>query len=46
MSNKIQKVKLPLIKNPIAKKISTFVGGNGAYSSAKVIPNKDAYKRM
>lgn len=46
MSDKMQKAKLPIIKTPIVKKASTFVGKNSAYSSSKVIPNKDAYKRM
>ncbi len=46
MSDKTQKAKMPVIKTPIMKKTSTFVGRNSAYSSSKVIPNKDAYKRM
>ncbi|MFA6789014.1 MAG: hypothetical protein WC149_02890 [Arcobacteraceae bacterium] len=45
MPKKILKAKIPLIKKPITKKVSGFLGGN-AFSSAKVIPNKDAYKRV
>lgn len=45
MSDKSSKVKIPLIKMPIKKKVSSFVGGNSMVPK-KVIPNKDAYKRQ
>ena len=45
MSEKNLKVKLPVIKKPIVKQPSPFVGGKPSVPS-KVVTNKDAYKRV
>lgn len=45
MSEKQIKAKMPLIKKPIVKQTSAFVGGKPTVPS-KVVTNKDAYKRV
>lgn len=44
MSEKNLKAKITLIKKPIVKKLSSFVGGN-TFGSKKIVPNKDAYNK-
>ena len=44
MSEKKLKAKLTLIKKPIVKKLSNFVGGN-SFDHKKMVPNKDAYNK-
>jgi len=45
MSEINTKAKIPLIKKPIIKKNSVFVGGNSK-TPKKILTNKDAYKRQ
>lgn len=45
MSDKKLKAKIALVKKPIVKKTSSFVGGN-SFGPKKIVPNKDAYKRQ
>jgi len=44
MSENKLKAKLTVIKKPIVKKVSKFVGGN-SFNSKKMVPNKDAYNK-
>ena len=45
MSEKKLKAKIPLIKEPIVKKRSSFVGGSSS-TPKKIVTKKDAYKRQ
>lgn len=45
MSKTNTKAKIPLIKKPIVKKTSSFVGGSSK-TPKKIVTNKDAYKRQ
>ena len=45
MSDKNLKVKIPIIKEPIIKKKSSFVGGISS-TPKKILTKKDAYKRQ
>lgn len=45
MSEKNIKAKINIIKKPVVKKVSSFVGGN-SFGPKKMVPNKDAYKRQ
>ena len=45
MTEEKTKAKIPLIKSPIIKKTSTFLGGN-AKTPKKIVTKKDAYKRQ
>lgn len=45
MSEKSLKAKIPLIKKPIIKKKSAFVGGSSS-TPKKIVTKKDAYKRQ
>jgi len=44
MSEKILKPKIAVIKKPIVKKLSSFVGGSTT-APKKMVPNKDAYNK-
>ena len=44
MSEKNLKPKIAVIKKPIVKKLSSFVGGS-AFNPKKIVNNNDAYKR-
>lgn len=45
MSENNLKARIPLIKEPIKKKTSSFVGGSPS-TPKKIVTNKDAYKRQ
>ncbi|MGB6329260.1 MAG: hypothetical protein WBF48_10065 [Halarcobacter sp.] len=45
MSEKSLKATITIVKEPILKKPSSFVG-NKSFGPKKMIPNKDAYKRQ
>ena len=45
MSEDKLRAKIVLLKKPIIKKQSSFIGGN-TFGPKKMIPNKDAYKRQ
>jgi hypothetical protein len=44
MSEKNIKAKITLLKKPIIKKPSAFVGGS-SFGPKKMVPNKDAYNK-
>jgi len=44
MSEKKVKATITLLKKPIVKKASSFVGGN-SFGPKKMVPNKDAYNK-
>lgn len=46
MSDKKLKAKIILIKEPVVKKTSTFVGKNNTQGPKKIVTTKDCYKRQ
>ena len=46
MSDKKVKAKITLVKEPIVKKTSVFVGGKNTQGPKKIVTKKDCYKRQ
>lgn len=46
MSDKKLKAKIILVKEPVIKKTSSFVGGKNTQGPKKIVTTKDCYKRQ